>query len=151
MEIMSGTVTRQRGGVKREFANLDCRFAYTRGCWCSLEMTGWLAAKSTARHKSAYTALSLTLTRSMVTWSNIGYDSLNRLSSAAQTPVGGSAQYFCWSYDSFGNRLNQAVASQPFANSVGASCQPSGTYTKILSRIMAEAGTIEFRVQMQMG
>jgi RHS repeat-associated protein len=58
------------------------------------------------------------------TWSNIGYDSLNRLSAATQSPVGGAAQSYCWTYDSFGNRTTQATSNQPFANAPGATtCQ----------------------------
>jgi hypothetical protein len=45
-------------------------------------------------------------------WSNIGYDSLNRLTGAT-APVSGTTQYFCWSYDSFGNRLAQVEQSTP--------------------------------------
>ena len=60
------------------------------------------------------------------TWSNIGYDSLNRLTAAQQAPVGASPQYFCWAYDSFGNRTLQA--SSPAAFQTGSpNCQaPSG-------------------------
>jgi RHS repeat-associated protein len=43
----------------------------------------------------------------------LGYDNLNRLTSSSQTPVGSMTQYGCWSYDSFGNRMNQTIASQP--------------------------------------
>jgi RHS repeat-associated protein len=57
-------------------------------------------------------------------WSSLAYDSLNRLSAGTQTPIGASAQSFCWSYDSFGNRTAQATSNQPFANAVGAAaCQ----------------------------
>lgn len=47
-------------------------------------------------------------------WNNISYDALNRLTSATQTPVGSSAQYLCWGYDSFGNRKIQAISNQTF-------------------------------------
>jgi RHS repeat-associated protein len=40
-----------------------------------------------------------------------GYDGLNRLSAATWTPVGGTQQSACWSYDSFGNRTAQVVQS----------------------------------------
>jgi RHS repeat-associated protein len=62
-----------------------------------------------------------------------GYDSLNRLSLAVQTPVNGTAsQSYCWSYDSFGNRTTQAIASggasQLFTNAAGAAaCATSAT------------------------
>jgi len=58
------------------------------------------------------------------TWSNIGYDGLNRLSAATQVSVGGATQSYCWTYDSFGNRTAQATSNQPFANAPGAAtCQ----------------------------
>jgi len=63
------------------------------------------------------------------TWSMVGgYDSLNRLSAATQTPTTGSAQSYCWTYDAFGNRTTQATSNDPFSNSVGASgCTTPGT------------------------
>ena len=68
------------------------------------------------------------------TWSNLGYDSLNRLSVGSQTPVSGSPLFFCWSYDSFGNRVTQALSSQSFSNSPGSFCQTSGTlYSNIVT------------------
>ena len=65
------------------------------------------------------------------TWSNLGYDSVNRLIAGTQTAISGAplsvSQSFCWSYDSFGNRTAQATGSQPFTNAPGAACQlPSG-------------------------
>jgi len=58
------------------------------------------------------------------TWSNIAYDGLNRLSAATQVPVGGVAQSYCWTYDSFGNRTTEATSNQPFVNAPGAAtCQ----------------------------
>ena len=57
-----------------------------------------------------------------------GYDSLNRLSLATQTPVGRPSQSFCWTYDSFGNRTAQDVATQPFTNAAGSvTCQMTGS------------------------
>jgi RHS repeat-associated protein len=44
-------------------------------------------------------------------WSSITYDNLNRMTSATQTIPGQAAQYFCWSYDSFGNRRTQLAAT----------------------------------------
>nr|WP_242618417.1 RHS repeat-associated core domain-containing protein [Edaphobacter modestus] len=51
------------------------------------------------------------------TWSDIGYDSANRLTVATQT-VSGFKQYLCWSYDSFGNRLAQTVSGSSCSNPV---------------------------------
>ena len=60
--------------------------------------------------------------------SGSGYDSLNRLSLATQTPVEGWPQSFCWTYDSFGNRTTQDIATQPFTNAAGATtCQLAGS------------------------
>ncbi len=57
----------------------------------------------------------------MGTWSNIKYDHLNRLSSGQQAPVSGSTQYFCWSYDDFGNRTDQQTETgSAFSNDPGA-------------------------------
>jgi aryl-alcohol dehydrogenase-like predicted oxidoreductase len=39
-----------------------------------------------------------------------GYDGLNRLVSAKQTPVTGPQLSFCWNYDNFGNRMTQATS-----------------------------------------
>jgi RHS repeat-associated protein len=49
------------------------------------------------------------------TWS-FTYDPLNRLATAAVAPAVGSNPYpyFCWSYDSFGNRTGQITASGAF-------------------------------------
>ncbi len=68
-------------------------------------------------------------------WS-FGYDSLNRLSSGnAQTgPVPQQmGPYFCWNYDSFGNRLGQNNSTQGFLVSDGISCQSSGGTTSQIS------------------
>jgi trimeric autotransporter adhesin len=65
----------------------------------------------------------------MGTWT-FHYDSLNRLSLGTQTPLTGSAQSFCWTYDSFGNRTTQATSPQPFTNAPGATaCVPQSGYT----------------------
>jgi RHS repeat-associated protein len=54
---------------------------------------------------------------------NLGYDALSRLTSSAQGQVnGGFNSYGCWSYDSFGNRTEQATSNQaiqPYG------CQPA--------------------------
>ncbi|MDP9049378.1 MAG: Ig-like domain-containing protein, partial [Acidobacteriota bacterium] len=55
-------------------------------------------------------------------WTNISYDSLNRLSAATQTDFSQATQSFCWSYDGFGNRTLQASSNQPFANVAGTPC-----------------------------
>ena len=63
-------------------------------------------------------------------WSNLGYDSLNRLSAGTQMPPSGPPQSYCWTYDSFGNRTAQAISNQPFTNAAGAtSCQLAGSAT----------------------
>jgi hypothetical protein len=52
------------------------------------------------------------------TWSQIQYDGLNRLTSAQVTPpiMGMQASYFCWSFDSFGNRTSQTLSNQAFSS-----------------------------------
>jgi len=50
-------------------------------------------------------------------WSNIGYDGLNRLTSATYNALGAPTQYLCWNYDSFGNRKGQTISNS--------SCDPS--------------------------
>jgi RHS repeat-associated protein len=68
-------------------------------------------------------------------WSNLGYDGVNRLVAGTQTPVpvngvAQSPQFFCWSYDSFGNRTAQATSNQAFTNALGApACQPAAQAT----------------------
>ena len=39
-----------------------------------------------------------------------GYDGLNRLVAAVQTPISGAAQNWCWGYDSFGNMLTETTS-----------------------------------------
>jgi RHS repeat-associated protein len=58
-----------------------------------------------------------------------GYDSLNRLVGATQTPVTGPQQSFCWVYDSFGNRQTQAVSPSPFGGTPGSDCVARATGT----------------------
>jgi hypothetical protein len=48
-------------------------------------------------------------------WNNIGYDSVNRLTTATMTPNGGATQYMCWGYDSFGNRTARRPRLVPAA------------------------------------
>jgi hypothetical protein len=46
-------------------------------------------------------------------WNSIGYDNVNRLTSATTIPINGTTQYDCWTYDSFGNRLTQTYSQTP--------------------------------------
>ena len=62
-------------------------------------------------------------------WSNVQYDGLNGLIAATLTVTNQVPQYFCWAYDSFGNRTNQASSDQPFQIASGTSCQPAGSAT----------------------
>ncbi len=57
-------------------------------------------------------------------WSGMGYDSLNRLTSATEVPTSGSPQCFWWSYDSFGNRTAQSSGVATLQGSTP-SCQSS--------------------------
>ncbi len=55
----------------------------------------------------------------------LAYDGLNRLAGASVTPaITDGDQYFCWNYDSFGNRLNQLGSNEPFRSGLG-TCQPA--------------------------
>jgi RHS repeat-associated protein len=76
----------------------------------------------------------------MGAWS-FSYDSLNRLSAATQTPVNGSAQSFCWTFDGFGNRTAQATSNQPFTNSAGASACQLAAGATLLTNIWANYST----------
>jgi hypothetical protein len=72
----------------------------------------------------------------MESW-QFGYDQLNRLTTAvntvaavptASTPVLPSptwAQYFCWAYGNFGNRLAQSNSNAAFTSTTGG-CSTSG-------------------------
>jgi RHS repeat-associated protein len=59
-------------------------------------------------------------------WSNIGYDGLNRLSAATQAPVSGATQSYCWTYDAFGNRTAYVSVS-------GASCPSPSSISPTVS------------------
>jgi RHS repeat-associated protein len=48
-------------------------------------------------------------------WSNITYDALDRITAATQN----GTLYFCWAYDSFGNRISQATSDQAFSSGSG--------------------------------
>ena len=61
----------------------------------------------------------------MGTW-RYGYDNFNRLTNAQTNSGAYPNQDFCWSYDSFGNRTNQAASNQPFVSASGGPCQPAG-------------------------
>jgi RHS repeat-associated protein len=64
-------------------------------------------------------------------------DTLNRLSSATNLPVSSSAtNYYCWSYDSFGNRSLQGVSTAAFASGPPA-CTPqsSASYEGVWAHI----------------
>ncbi|WP_198137603.1 RHS repeat-associated core domain-containing protein [Terriglobus sp. TAA 43] len=75
-------------------------------------------------------------------WS-VTYDSLNRIKGASQgillggrpfqtptSPTGGTQQYFCWSYDSFGNRTAQVASSVTFADPSTCQLQPSADHNE---------------------
>ena len=64
----------------------------------------------------------------MGTW-GLSYDSLNRLMSGNATFGDFDGQYFCWSYDNFGNRLQQEISSAAFQSGSGGanSCQAQST------------------------
>lgn len=67
------------------------------------------------------------------TWTGIKYDALDRLSAATDTPVLGSAQSFCWTYDVYGNRLRQSSATSPYVNIPGGDCQVASGATALTS------------------
>jgi RHS repeat-associated protein len=57
------------------------------------------------------------------TWA-FGYDTLNRLTAGAGTPaISNSTSYYCWAYDSFGNRLTQSESNQQFQIGTSTPCQ----------------------------
>ena len=79
----------------------------------------------------------------MGTW-NFGYDQLNRLVTAnnstaapASTPAVPSptwSQYFCWAYDSFGNRLAQGNSDAAFTSGIASgsgTCATSGSLASL--------------------
>jgi hypothetical protein len=68
-------------------------------------------------------------------WSQISYDSLNRLTGAQVSPaIGGSqASNLCWTYDSFGNRTGQTLSNQPFSTG-STPCQPTAGSTYYASQ-----------------
>ena len=67
----------------------------------------------------------------MGSWGNT-YDSLNRLSMATWTPPSGPTEYFCWSYDAFGNRTDQMTTTGAgYANTPGNTCSPASGATTI--------------------
>jgi RHS repeat-associated protein len=59
----------------------------------------------------------------MGTWA-FGYDTLNRLTSGSGTPpISTPTSYYCWGYDSFGNRLTQSESNQAFQTGTSTPCQ----------------------------
>ena len=52
------------------------------------------------------------------------YDALKRLTGAS-TPTAQGQTYYCWSYDSFGNRTGQTSSDKAFAD--GTSCLPQSS------------------------
>ncbi|MCU1315109.1 MAG: repeat-associated core domain protein [Candidatus Acidoferrum typicum] len=64
---------------------------------------------------------------------NFGYDSLNRLASGKLFLPIKEDQFYCWNYDSFGNRNIQAISSAPFQNL--ANCQPQSSVPAGLTTI----------------
>src|SRR6185437_10255486 len=54
----------------------------------------------------------------MGTWSS-SYDSLNRLAGAQAAQPGNSFTNYCWSYDAFGNRTSQEMATSAFQSGSG--------------------------------
>jgi RHS repeat-associated protein len=70
-------------------------------------------------------------------WSQIQYDGLNRLTSARVTPpiMGMQASYFCWSFDSFGNRTGQTLSNQALSSNGTQPCQPASGATSSSSQM----------------
>jgi RHS repeat-associated protein len=67
----------------------------------------------------------------MGAWANT-YDSLNRLSMSTWAPPLGPTEYFCWSYDAFGNRTDQMTTTGAgYANTPGNTCTPTSGATTI--------------------
>jgi hypothetical protein len=62
----------------------------------------------------------------MGSWA-FSYDTLNRLSGAADSQPANSNTSYCWSYDGFGNRQQQAGSNHAFTNATGAAaCTAAG-------------------------
>jgi RHS repeat-associated protein len=62
----------------------------------------------------------------MGSWA-FSYDTLNRLSGAADSQPANPNTSYCWSYDGFGNRQQQAGSNHAFTNAVGAAaCTAAG-------------------------
>jgi len=55
------------------------------------------------------------------------YDSLNRLATSNATWPDNTPQSMCWSYDGFGNRLQQKSGNSAFSGGGGSSCSTTGT------------------------
>jgi RHS repeat-associated protein len=62
----------------------------------------------------------------MGTW-GFSYDTLNRLVSATDNESGNPNTNYCWAYDDFGNRLQQAGSNAAFTNAKGAAACTAAT------------------------
>ena len=66
-----------------------------------------------------------------------GYDSLNRLTSGStSTALPDGFTFYCWAYDSFGNRLAQAEATQQFSDPA---CKQPATATYTTTQVVYDA------------
>ena len=72
--------------------------------------------------------------------SSYSYDNLNRVASSAYSSGSNSGQHTCWSYDSFGNRTNQATSNAAFTNAAGAACAPASGATYQPAAVTVDAG-----------
>ena len=81
---------------------------------CTLTGTGYDPAGNLLSYTDAGTNGPI-----MGTW-KFQYDTLNRLAGATDNQPGNTNTNYCWSYDAFGNRQQQAGSNALFTNSVGA-------------------------------
>ncbi len=83
----------------------------------------------------------------MGSWS-FGYDRLNRLVTAENSalpapstpdiPAPSWAQYFCWAYDSFGNRLQQSTSDMAFTSGDGTCTSNGALYQNTIASYNAQ-------------
>jgi RHS repeat-associated protein len=73
-------------------------------------------------------------------WTNINYDSTNRIEAAQGLMPGDPTIYYCWNYDAFGNRLEQEGAPTPFTGGGPTPCSTTGTVTTILATVPSANG-----------
>jgi RHS repeat-associated protein len=66
------------------------------------------------------------------TW-NLVYDNLNRVTSATQDPNSPAPQYFCWAYDSFGNRSIQGESNATFSSLANCAPQSSASFQQAMA------------------